>query len=294
MSQLRSEILLVLVTLLWSGTFVLVKASLTDVSPSAFVFLRFGLASAVGLLLWGKSLRYLDNRLLLHGIIIGLLFGVGFVLQSIGLVDTTPTSSAFITGTTVVFVPFVYRVVERRPIEMLHWMSTFAVLAGLFLFTAPEQAGFRLGDLLTIGGAIGWAGYIVALDVYTSSSEDVHGKRDALVLLQLLVTTVIAGIGIVSLDGGEFRVQWTTTLLASILYCSLAATLVTTWVQTHVQRYTHPVRAGVIYALEPIFASVIALTWFQEQWTWRQGVGAFILLCAVIVPDLVTAKRLKT
>lgn len=291
MTQLRAETLLVVVTVLWAGTFVLVKAALDDISPSGFVLLRFGLASIVGLLLWRKALNAVDWTLLLHGLIIGTLFGLGFVLQSIGLVDTTPTSSAFITGTTVVFVPFVYRIVERRTISALNWFSTIVVAFGLFLFTEPEHAGFRWGDLLTVASAVGWAGYIVALDVFTVSTETSQNRRDALVLMQLIVTTVIAACGIVVFDGAELSITWSSSLIVGVAYCALAATVITTWVQTNVQRFTHPVRAGVIYSLEPIFASIIALSFFDEEWGWRQGAGAFALLAAAIVPDIIAARK---
>lgn len=293
MTQLRAETLLVVATALWAGTFVLVKSALDDISPSGFVLLRFGLASVVGLMLWRKSLKAIDWMLVRHGLIIGTLFGLGFVLQSIGLVDTTPTSSAFITGTTVVFVPFVYRVVERRSISTLNWGSTIVVAIGLFLFTEPEHAGFRWGDMLTVASAIGWAGYIVALDVFTVSTDNSQHRRDALVLMQLMITTAIAACSIVVFDGAELSITWSSSLVIAVVYCALAATVITTWVQTNVQRFTHPVRAGVIYSLEPIFASIIALTFFNEEWGWRQGAGAFALLAAAVVPDIIAARKDK-
>jgi drug/metabolite transporter (DMT)-like permease len=77
----------------------------------------------------------------------------------------------------------------------------------------------------------------------------------------------------------------------SLLYCAILATVLTTWLQTNVQRHTHPVRAGVIFSLEPIFASIIALFSVQESWTMRQGAGAGVLLAAVIIPDVIMARR---
>jgi drug/metabolite transporter (DMT)-like permease len=46
--QVRAEIALALVALLWGGTFVMVKAALADISSLVFLALRFTLA---GLLL---------------------------------------------------------------------------------------------------------------------------------------------------------------------------------------------------------------------------------------------------
>jgi drug/metabolite transporter (DMT)-like permease len=135
MSRIKVELLLVLVTLLWGGTFVLIKESLSATSPAAFVVMRFTLASVLGLIIWHRSLAALTPRLVWQGLLLGVLFGGGFLLQSMGLTETSATASAFITGTTVVFVPFMYRLIERRSVTLLNWVSTLAVLCGLYLFT---------------------------------------------------------------------------------------------------------------------------------------------------------------
>ncbi len=280
-----------LVTALWSGTFVLVKSALEWISPSGFVVARFALASLFGLLLWGRSLRLLNRQLAKDGLVLGFLFGIGFVLQSIGLSETTATSSAFITGTTVVFVPFVYLIVRKQSVTLLNLISTVAVLLGLYVFIEPERFGFLLGDGLTLLSAIGWAGYIVALDEVTSKPGVTDEHRNLLVLLQFLVTTAVAGMFVLLLERDQITVNVTTPLIAALLYCGLFATVITTWLQTRVQRHTHPVRAGVIFSMEPLFASVVALGTGYEVWTWRQGAGACILLTAVIVPDILTLWR---
>ncbi|MCO6467006.1 MAG: DMT family transporter [Bradyrhizobiaceae bacterium] len=287
MKQSRAEALLVLGTVLWSGTFVLVKTSLTSVSPSGFVLLRFTLATVIGLLVWGRTLRLLDRRLLAHSVLLGGLYGMGFVLQSIGLVGSTATTSAFITGTTVVFVPFIYRVVEKRPVSLQNWISTLAVLGGLFLFMSPEVVGISWADLLTLGSAIVWACYIVAIDVLTTSYGEDQGKRNLLVVMQFIVTAIVASLGVLVIDGASLPIQWNQDLVLAVAYCAIAATVITAWIQTNIQRFTHPVRAGVIYALEPLFASMIAIALYGERWTWRQGAGACVLLAAATLPDLI-------
>jgi drug/metabolite transporter (DMT)-like permease len=62
--------------------------------------------------------------------------------------------------------------------------------------------------------------------------------------------------------------------------------VIPTFVQTRYQQYTHPVRAGVIYALEPLFASIIAWLLVEESFTARQLIGGGVLISAVVVPDV--------
>ena len=130
MTRLRAEGLLLLVTLIWGGTFAVIKTAVVDISPSAFVLTRFGIALALALMVWPRSLRVMDAALVRKGITLGLLFGIGFLLQSIGLTMTSASTSAFITGTMVIFVPFVFRVVEGTSVRPLHLVSVAVVAVG--------------------------------------------------------------------------------------------------------------------------------------------------------------------
>ena len=57
MKRHNAELLLVAVTILWGGTFAVVKTAMVDVSPSMFVLLRFAIATVVALALWPGALR---------------------------------------------------------------------------------------------------------------------------------------------------------------------------------------------------------------------------------------------
>ena len=188
---------------------------------------------------------------------LGLLFGIGFLLQSIGLTMTSASTSAFITGTMVIFVPFVFRVVEGTSVRPLHLVSVAVVAVGLWLFTEPEVKGLNEGDLLTLIAALFWAGYVVYIDLWTKdlneepdkdqcacrppvclNHPDRRWRRSRSSMNQMLAT------------------NWSWPLMAGILYCAVLASVFTTWAQTRFQQFTHPVRAGIIFSMEPIFASL--------------------------------------
>ena len=106
--------LLVVITLIWSGTFVFVKEAVQVVSPFTLNTLRFGIAFVVTLVVFGGKLRLLSRRELLQGTWIGVLYAAGFFLQTFGLQYTSVGRSSFITGSVVVMVPFAYWFIERR------------------------------------------------------------------------------------------------------------------------------------------------------------------------------------
>lgn len=297
MTILRAELLLVAITLIWGGTFALIKGAVVDTSPLLLVWYRFALAAIVSLVLWPRALQRVSRQTIVRGLMLGLLYGPGFVLQTIGLQSSSASTSAFITGTLVVFTPFAYWIIAGRRIRPLHLGSVVAVIVGLWLFTAPEIHGLPLGDVMTLVAAMQWAVYIVILDRWTSpgggstSTDDHH----ALVLLQFVVTAALAGVGSVLFDShaDEQRTVWSSSLVWTILYCALLASVFATWVQTRFQHYTHPVRAGVIYAMEPIAAAIVAVLLLEESWSVRNVAGAIVILGAVVIPDLILARTTR-
>jgi drug/metabolite transporter (DMT)-like permease len=290
----RAELALALITVLWAGTFVVIKSALADVDPSVFVALRFGVALTISLIIWRASLASIDRRTLVRGSILGLLFGSGFLLQTFGLTDTSASTSAFITGTMVAFVPMVQRITHGTRLRGTHAASILMILTGLYLFTSPELSGVRLGDAQTLVSAVIWAVYLVYIDAWTSEVRDDTGKQNAFVVLQFAATVVlaVASMIIFGQTGHEtMRLAWTAPVLLAVVYCSIFASVIPTFVQTRFQQYTHPVRAGIIYAMEPLVASIIAVAIGAESLSMRQVLGGLVLIAAIIVPDIIAMRR---
>src|SRR5487761_188900 len=104
----KAEILLVVVTMFWGVTFVIVKEALNDASPLVFIAGRFTLA---GILLWFAVGEWkLKRRSLGPAMALGALLFVGYFFQTWGQEYTTPSKCAFITGFSVVLVPLIVAV----------------------------------------------------------------------------------------------------------------------------------------------------------------------------------------
>jgi drug/metabolite transporter (DMT)-like permease len=105
---------LILTTLIWGGTFVIIKESLTFVSPMVFISARFLFAALlllpfIKLIFRGSSMVELKG-----GLLLGVLYFIGFATQTAGLNFTSATKSGFITGTFVVFTPLLQLIIEKR------------------------------------------------------------------------------------------------------------------------------------------------------------------------------------
>lgn len=292
MTRHRAEILLVAITVFWGATFAFIKNEMTDTQPSVFVALRFGVASILGLLLWHAQLRTLSPVVRRRGVILGVLYGTGFLLQTVGMQFTTASASAFVTGSMVVFVPIVNRLLHGTQMKLNHLASVILVLLGLWFFTSPLEHGVNVGDAITLASSVLWAVYLTYIDVWTRELQDQPTALNALVVVQFMVTVVLALllVGVDVARGIDVRPHIDGQLIIALAYCAIVASLIATFVQTRYQHFTHPVRAGVIYALEPLAAAAIAWLLLGERFSATQILGAGVLLAGTVVPDLLASR----
>lgn len=284
-SSRQAEALLIVVTLLWSATFILTKHAVGVVPPFAFTALRFGMALAVMLVLFGGRLRRLSGREARQGAWLGVLYGVGFALQTIGLQYTTVARSSFITGSLVVMVPVAYRLIEKRRTTVFQKLGVLVVAAGLWIFTDPAGGEINTGDILTFISAMGWALYICYLDRYgaVAPADGAFNLTVRLVTLQFGVTFLLSAAGWAALE--TFSISLTAGVVAAVLYNALLASVVATLLQTHFQPRTTPVKAALIFALEPIFASVIAVLATGIYLDAQEMVGGLFVVAGVLLGE---------
>src|SRR5271168_133130 len=86
---------LVVMTLIWGATFVMVKRALADASTLLFLTIRFGLAAFVLALIFRKDFRAANLRTSVRGgMLAGFCLFSGYVLQTLGLRYTTASKAA--------------------------------------------------------------------------------------------------------------------------------------------------------------------------------------------------------
>ena len=260
---------LVLVTLVWGATFTVVKGALDDASPLVLVAVRFGLASLV-LLPLARGITRIE---LVGGLVLGLLFWGGIALQTTGLGDTTPSRSAFITSLTAPLVPIVGWAVHRERPGIRVLVAIGIATAGLYLLTDPGTGGPNRGDLLTAMGAILFASHIVAIGRFTG-----QGNAGRLLFVQLGSTALLAALAAPIVGGARFAP--TPALILSLLFL-VSTAIGTFWYQIRAQRVLSPTETGLIFTLEPVFASLMSWVVLGEVMGLIQWWGAGCVLIAL-------------
>src|SRR5262249_3026832 len=168
---LRAHTLLVLVTLVWGATFVVIKEALADISPLLFNLVRMALAALLMAATYYRELHPFTRGAVRAGVIVGIFLWLGYSLQTTGLKLTTPSKSGFLTGVSVVLVPLILALGWKRHINRWTVKGVLAAFVGLYLLTVPATDGWGLaqfesvnrGDLLTLGCALVFAFHIIFL-----------------------------------------------------------------------------------------------------------------------------------
>ncbi len=278
-SKTRAELALLATTFLWGGTFPVVKIGMIYISPVLLIAVRFVVATIVLLLFFRRKIFPIPAASVAKGAVLSLFLFLGFVAQNIGLTITTASKSAFITGMMVLFVPLLQFVIERRPPKFGNVLGVGVVAAGLWFLTSPTGAGLNAGDALTLVCAVLFGVYIVYLDVISRDMTPLQ-----LVFLQMSCTAVFAVVATLGFETPSFR--WSTEGVAALLYLTVLATLLTTYVQTRFQKDTTPTRAVVIFSIEPIIASVLAALMLGERMGTLGMLGGALIIVGVLVSEL--------
>jgi drug/metabolite transporter (DMT)-like permease len=273
----RAEALLVIVTLIWGSTFVIVKGALADASPLAFLAMRFMLAGLLLLAALGRG--KLNRQAVVPGLVLGASLFAGYLCQTWGLVFTTPSKSAFITGFSVILVPLILVFLGFR----MHAASALGALLGLlgiyFLVLPCGFTAVNRGDVLTLAGAISFATHIVLVGVYTRRVSFLH-----LVPAQILVVGLLAVLAL-PLDPG-LTLHWTGRLGMALVITVVFATGVAFSLQNWAQQYTPAAHTALIFALEPVFAALVSRLVTGEHLGGKVLLGSALILGGMVVAEV--------
>jgi drug/metabolite transporter (DMT)-like permease len=265
-------------TAVWGATFVVVQDAVEQMAVLPFLWWRFALATLVLAVLRPRAVLDLTPEKRRHGLLLGLLLGGGYVLQTFGLLHTSATVSGFITGMFVVFTPLIGWLVLGEPIARSVWAAVVLATAGLALISLNGFA-MGLGELLTLGCAALFAGQIVGLSRW-STAQDAYG----LTVLQLGVVAVLSLVAS-PLQGG-MELPPSASVWAAIVFLALAATalafLAQTWAQTHMSAP----RAAIVLTLEPVFAGIFGVWIGGDQLTARILAGGLCIVAAMYLVEL--------
>lgn len=275
----KAELVLVFITMLWGGTFLLVHNVMTVSGPMFFVGLRFAAAALFVGLVSARSLPGLTFTELKAGMLIGVSIMLGYGLQTMGLQTISSSQSAFITALYVPFVPLLqWLVLGRRPGLMPSFGISLAFV-GLMLLAGPNGGTlhFSEGELITLVSAVAIAGEIILISRYAGQ---VDVRR--VTVVQLATASALAFLMIVPTQEAVPDFSW--LLLCSALGLGAMSAVIQV-AMNWAQKSVSPTRATLIYAGEPVWAGIVGRI-AGERLPGVALLGGLLIVIAVVVSEL--------
>lgn len=294
--QLRGCLILVLTAMIWGAAFTAQSAGLDYIGPYTLQGTRFFLAGLV-LLPFALAMRkqnailceaygFSRGKMILRGVICGLILAAASTLQQCGLQYTTPGKSGFITALYIVLVPIAGIFLHKKTSATL-WLGVLSAAVGLYFLCLRGKMQIGLGDLLTLGASVFFAAQILYIDYIGSSMTGV-----TLSCIQAFTTSAVGFVLMLLFEKpvlSNILACWLPICYTGILSGGLAYTL-----QIIGQKNTEPTLASLVMSLESVFSVVFAWLLLKQKLTARELLGCLLMFTGIILAQLPPAKRKKT
>jgi drug/metabolite transporter (DMT)-like permease len=274
----RHDALLVLVTLIWGSTFLIVKNAVRLSGPFTYLTLSYGVGSLTLAIIFHKRLRYITRKELLSGLLLGMILFTGYALQTIGLQYTTVSKAGFITGLSIPLVPvFAFLLLRQKPTQGAI-VGFVLSLAGLFLLSFNDKFNFvfGLGEILILGAAIAFALHIVNVSRFAPKVDAIN-----LAIVQLTVTSLFSLIAM-PIAREPFVIP-SLAVWGSVLFMGVVDVAFTLSAMIWVQQLVSGTRAALIYALEPMWAALFGFALAGDKLSLLAWIGCGLIISGMIV-----------
>jgi len=277
--QLKANLLMMTIAMSWGLSYTFMVMGLETLEVFNTVALRSIIAFVIAGLIFYKRLKNVDKKTIYFAMIQGffLMFSVGLPMFG---VKTTPASNAgFLVSLTVVLVPIITSIIERKvPTKSITFAILFTMM-GISILTLNSSFNFQIGDLFCILTAVSYSIYIVLNGIFTKSVDAL-----AFGIYQMGFATIMGGIFCLLFETPQ--IPTTSSGIIAVLGLGILCSAFGFIGQTVAQKYTTATMTGLIFSLEPVFAALFATIFLDEVITIKLIIGGIFVLVGNVIAQL--------
>ena len=290
-NKLSGTLALLFATVIWGSAFIAQSVGMDHIGPMTFQASRCGLGALFLIpiiFLFEKDKKrhfknWADAKLWKTGFFCGTALFVAAGLQQVGLVYTSAGKAGFITAMYIVLVPILGLFLKRKP-PVSAWISVVVAVAGLYLLSCVGASEINLGDILMLGGALGFAVQITLVD---ELAGDLDGLR--LNCIQAFVCSVFSAVVMFLTETPTF--SGIVSAAIPIGYAGICSMGIAYSLQIIGQKHLEPTPASLIMSLESVFAALCGWLLLHERMSPAEICGCALVFCAVIISQLPEKKK---
>ena len=291
MQNIKAYVMLVCATLFWSGNFIVGKlAFLENIPPLSLVFYRWSLVWLILLPFTFKEILKHKDTILNN---LPLLFFLGFT--SVGLFNSFTylslihtqvlNSTLFNTAipAVIILLCFLFKIEKTNKFQILGLI--ISVLGILSIITKLDfeiflSLNFNKGDMIMIGGVITWGIYSTLL------------KKKKFTLPLLTLVHVICTFGLICVfpqffyefSQGQF-IEFNTNLVYILIFLALFPSIGSYYCWAGAVSIIGANRAGIFLSLIPLFSTIMAIIFFNEQFKLFHLIGATLIILGLFLSN---------
>jgi drug/metabolite transporter (DMT)-like permease len=260
----------------WGIAFVWMKDAINEQPFFDFLAVRFTLAALVMIALRPKTLRNMNRGLVLRGGALGVVLGIAYVAQTIGLEQSTAAITGFFTGLYVVLTPLLAYFLLRQRLSFKVLIGVVLATAGLALISL-DGLTWASGIVPLLICALLYALHIVGLGAWSKGLDSY-----ALTVVQLIGVAIVCWIGALP-DG--FTPPPNVNVWGAVAFTALFATAAAFFIQTWAQSIMDASRVAIILTTEVVFAAGFAYAVGQEPVRALTVIGGLVMVTAMLIVE---------
>lgn len=286
------QALLIFATILWGGNFVIGRAVADDIPPITLAFLRWLVAFMVFLPIAYSRTKKEWPQLKQHfgSVIILALTGVAAfnTLVYIGLHYTTSINASLMNSSTPIIIYILSFIFLKERLTKFQLIGTLISLAGvLFIISGGSlqnflSFSFNKGDIIVLIAVFCWSVYSLLIK---KNAGKLPGYSTFLVTI-VLGTLMLLPFTIYELLTTTQEIVWSGSTIAAIFYVGIFASIIAflSWNSGVVALGAN--RAGIYLNFIPVFATIFAVIFLNEQLLIAQVVGGIAVIAGVFISTI--------
>ena len=284
----KAEAALIIAAVLWGAEFVVTKDIIEFIPANWTNVVRFAVSAVIALFLWRREFAAATRDDWKKGLVSGIIMGLGFAFQIIGLNSIEAGENAFLSSVYVIVIPFILWVIMRTRPPMITWLCVLIAMTGILLVSATghslAQIHMGFGEVMTIIGAVCYAGGIVATDFF---AKEVDEKLLAGIQFIAALAVSLAFALLFEKPPSVFSLK----IGLEFIYIVLLGGFVPHILFTFGMKYTPSTRASMIFLLESVVALFAGMIFLSEKVYFINFVGCALIILSIVLQNLFGEKQ---
>ena len=291
LTRARSNLLLLLVALIWGSAFVAQALGTRGLGSLTFTGLRFALGAAVvAPFAWRewRTLRAQDRqprpRDVAHIAGLGALLFLGAAMQQVGMLTTTVTNAGFLTALYIPLVPVFGWIALRQTPHWTTWVAAAGCVAGTWALSGGGAgaglSNFRTGDWWVIASSVPWAVHVMLVG---RAAHRLHGAM-LVACGQFIACAVLALL--LGFATEPVSAQGVRGALGAIVYTGVLSVGIGFTLQVVAQRHARAADAAIVLSSETVFAAAFGAVFMGDRIDAAGLAGCALILASILVVQL--------